>query len=56
MPTARELVRSDALREAGMYYLEYESVVYTSQGGKTYTIYGSPVGLGPWCNDVNDGD
>lgn len=29
-----------------MYYLEYESVVYTSQGGKTYTIYGSPVGLG----------
>ncbi|KAI0807909.1 Metallo-dependent phosphatase [Fomes fomentarius] len=42
VPTARELIRSNALREAGMYYLEYESVVNTSHSGKTYTIYGSP--------------
>ncbi|KAI9065476.1 Metallo-dependent phosphatase [Trametes sanguinea] len=39
---ARKLVRSHALRKAGMHYLEHESAVYTAKSGKTYTIYGSP--------------
>lgn len=28
-----------------MYYLEHESIAYTSRSGRTYTIYGSPVCL-----------
>ncbi|KAI0748412.1 Metallo-dependent phosphatase [Daedaleopsis nitida] len=39
---ARQLVRSKALRKAGIVYLEHEVTTYTAQSGKTYTIYGSP--------------
>ncbi|KAI8982801.1 Metallo-dependent phosphatase [Trametes punicea] len=39
---ARKLIRSHSLRKAGMVYLEHESAIYTTRGGKTYTIYGSP--------------
>ncbi|OJT02808.1 Metallophosphoesterase domain-containing protein 1 [Trametes pubescens] len=39
---ARNLVRSSAVRQAGMHYLEYDTATYTAKSGKTYTIYGSP--------------
>ena len=44
LPAARKLVRSKAMAKAGMVYLEHEAATYTAKSGKTYTIYGSPVG------------
>lgn len=32
------------MRKEGMFYLEHEAAIYHAQTGKTYTIYGSPVG------------
>ena len=48
--TARKLVRSRALRKAGMIYLKHQAAVYTSRTGRQYTIYGSPVRLS--CVDI----
>ncbi|KAH9930652.1 Metallo-dependent phosphatase [Fomitopsis serialis] len=39
---ARRLVRSEALRNAGMHYLEYESTEITTPVGRTRKVYGSP--------------
>ncbi|KAH9931730.1 Metallo-dependent phosphatase [Epithele typhae] len=39
---ACRLVRSESLRRAGLYYVEHETVLYTTKGGKVYSIYGSP--------------
>lgn len=44
LTAARKLVRSNSLRKEGMFYLEHEAAIYHAQTGKTYTIYGSPVG------------
>ena len=40
---ARKLVRSKAIRTAGMFYLEHEPAAYTAKSGRVYSIYGSPV-------------
>ena len=40
---ARQFVRDVSLREAGMYYLEFESMSVTTPTGRTWKVYGSPV-------------
>ncbi|CCM00502.1 uncharacterized protein FIBRA_02536 [Fibroporia radiculosa] len=39
---AQMLVRSDVIRNAGIYYLEHEAVEVTTAGGRTWRVYGSP--------------
>ncbi|KZT09694.1 Metallo-dependent phosphatase [Laetiporus sulphureus 93-53] len=39
---AQTLVRSEELRQAGIYYLEFESVGVTTPNGRTWSVYGSP--------------
>lgn len=40
---AKELVRSPAVLQAGIHYLEHEFVQVTTPGGRTWNVYGSPV-------------
>ncbi|GBE81815.1 Metallo-dependent phosphatase [Sparassis latifolia] len=39
---ARAMVHSDTLRQAGLHYLEHESIRITVPNGRTWEIYGSP--------------
>ncbi|THH15598.1 hypothetical protein EW146_g4911 [Bondarzewia mesenterica] len=39
---ARSIMKSEAVRNAGIHYLEYESMDLTTATGKTWKIYGSP--------------
>ncbi|TFY62358.1 hypothetical protein EVJ58_g3907 [Rhodofomes roseus] len=39
---ARQLIRSETLRKAGMHYLEFESIDITTPAGRTWKVYGSP--------------
>lgn len=39
---ARALIYSQSMRDAGMYYLEHESVQIVTASGKKWEIYGSP--------------
>ncbi|KAI5124315.1 hypothetical protein M0805_008923 [Coniferiporia weirii] len=39
---SRELVRSDAVRDAGIIYLDHEQTVVTTSRGKRWRVYGSP--------------
>jgi hypothetical protein len=41
---ARKLVYSPEVREAGIHYLEHESLELMTPNGKKWKIYGSPVG------------
>jgi hypothetical protein len=36
-------MKSDALREADIYYLEHESFAFVTPTGRTWNVYGSPV-------------
>lgn len=36
-------MKSDALREADIYYLEHESFAFVTSAGRTWNVYGSPV-------------
>jgi len=40
--TAQKLIRSDELVDAGVHYLEYESMHFTTTAGRTWNVYGSP--------------
>jgi hypothetical protein len=39
----RSLVRSQDLRDAGIYYLEHESFQFATEAGREWKVYGSPV-------------
>ena len=41
---ARALVRSQGLRDSGIYYLEHESLRFKTPEGREWHVYGSPVG------------
>lgn len=45
MNAARALVRSEAVVNAGIHYLEYESAEITLPNGQTWEFFGSPVSL-----------
>ncbi|TEB36013.1 Metallo-dependent phosphatase [Coprinellus micaceus] len=38
----RAFVRSEAVKERGIHYLEYEGMEFTTQAGETWKVYGSP--------------
>ncbi|KDQ60608.1 hypothetical protein JAAARDRAFT_151133 [Jaapia argillacea MUCL 33604] len=40
--SARALVRSEAVRAAGIHYLEHESFQFTTQSGRRWKVFGSP--------------
>ncbi|EMD38115.1 hypothetical protein CERSUDRAFT_49511 [Gelatoporia subvermispora B] len=42
MDAAQAAVRSKSLLDAGVYYIEHESIQITSASGRTWQIYGSP--------------
>lgn len=44
---ARTMIRSQAVRNAGIHYLEYESLELQTSSGKVWKIYGSPVSSKP---------
>ncbi|KZT71364.1 Metallo-dependent phosphatase [Daedalea quercina L-15889] len=39
---ARQLIRDASLRNAGMHYLEFESIDITTSAGRMWKVYGSP--------------
>lgn len=39
----RELVRSKEVKERGVHYLEHEGLEFTTEGGESWKVYGSPV-------------
>ena len=43
MEAARRLVRSADVKDAGIHYLEYESLHFTTHAGRLWKVYGSPV-------------
>lgn len=45
MRAAQALLRGPAARAAGIYYLEHESVEFTTSHGHRWKVYGSPVSL-----------
>ncbi|KAI0957883.1 hypothetical protein AcW1_006132 [Taiwanofungus camphoratus] len=57
---AKELVRSPAVLQAGIHYLEHEFVQVTTPGGRTWNVYGSPAApryaLGSFQYTPGDGD
>ncbi|KZP23707.1 Metallo-dependent phosphatase [Athelia psychrophila] len=40
--TGKAMVRSEAMRDAGIHYLEYESLRFTTAAGREWSVYGSP--------------
>lgn len=45
MRVAQALLRGPAARAAGIYYLEHESLEFTTSHGHRWKVYGSPVSL-----------
>lgn len=42
---AQTLVRSQELRDAGIYYLEHEAMRFNTDAGGEWNVYGSPVSV-----------
>lgn len=45
LEAGRALVRGEASVKAGLHYLEYESFKCVTSSGRTWEVYGSPVGV-----------
>ncbi|KAF6765011.1 Metallo-dependent phosphatase-like protein [Ephemerocybe angulata] len=42
LESIREYVRSQEVKNAGLNYLEHESMEFTTEGGRSWKVYGSP--------------
>jgi hypothetical protein len=43
LESTRSVFLSKRVKEAGIYYLEHESLQFTTQSGRQWKVYGSPV-------------